>query len=304
MGGKRYVRKTQEMKPYEWMVKYTGQTAWVDRRGRLVWLALYAGLLGGGSYLTSLYFNNMFGMFVSWLIIVVLKTGLHVAHSKNPLKLWRMILRPHTSWISRGLIIVVLYSGFGAVQLAFSHWFPGTAAEVTLKVVTAILAIGVITYEGFAMNYVNGIPFWNSALLPLLFILWGILTGLALAMVFALAGGSIDVTVVVGGSLALLAIAVIFALVYLWSATYMGPTAKQSVRVLTRGCMAFITGGGVVLCGLAVPIAIFFYCYFAREIPTPWQAAVVVVCEIIGGLALTYALLKAGVHSPLVPAAL
>jgi sulfite dehydrogenase (quinone) subunit SoeC len=303
MGGKRYVREAQEMKPYEWMVKYTGQTAWVERRGRFVWLALYVGLLGGGSYLASLYFNNLLGMFVSWLIILVLKTGLHVAHSKNPMKLWRMILRPQTSWISRGLIMVILFIGFGALQLGFSYWLPGTAAEVTLKAITACLAIGIITYEGFAMNYVNGIPFWNSALLPVLFILWGVLTGLALVMVFALAGGSIDMTVVVGGSLVLLAIAVVFVLVYLWSATYMGPTAKQSVRVLTRGYMVFITGAGVVLCGLVIPLAIFLYSYSAGEIPTPWLAVVVVVCEIIGGLALTYALLKAGMHSPLVPIA-
>ena len=30
------------------------------------------------------------------------------------------------------------------------------------------------------MSYVNGIPFWNVAILPALFILWGILSGLAL----------------------------------------------------------------------------------------------------------------------------
>ncbi len=289
------------MKPYEWMVKYTGQTAWVERRGKYVWLALYAGLLGGGSYLTSLYFNNLLGMFVSWLIILFLKTGLHMAHAKNPLKLWRMILRPHTSWISRGLILVIGFIGFGAIQLAFSYWAPGTAPEITFKVITALFAIGIITYEGFAMNYVNGIPFWNSALLPVLFILWGILTGLALMMIFALPDHYTDASPVVEGSLVLLTIAVVFFGAYLWNASYMGPTAKHSVRVLTKGSMALITGIGVVLCGLAIPLVIFLYSYFAGRMPAPSLAIIAATSEIIGGLALTYALLKAGVHSPLFP---
>src|SRR4030042_6403869 len=242
------------MKPYEWMVKYTGQPAWVERRGKLVWLAFYVGLVGGGLYLCSLYFNNLWGMFISWLIIFVIKGGLHIAHAKNPLKLWRMILRPQSSWISRGLIVVVLFIGFGVIQLGFSYWLPGTVAEIVFKVLTGIMAFGILTYAGFTINYVNGIPFWNSALLPLLLMLWGILTGLSLIMIFSLAGGNIDITIVVVGGLILLVAAGIFICVYLWSATYMGPTAKQSVRALTQGYMAVISGIGVVLCGIIMPL--------------------------------------------------
>jgi sulfite dehydrogenase (quinone) subunit SoeC len=295
------MREAHQMKPYEWMVKYTGQTAWVERRGRFVWLALYVGLLGGGSYLASLYFNNFLGMVVSWLIILVLKTGLHMAHSRSPLKLWRMILRPQTSWISRGLILVILFICFGALQLGFSYWLPGTSGEIILKVITALLAVGIMTYEGFALNYVHGIPFWNSALLPILFILWGILTGLALVMLFGLAGDHVDMTAAVGGSIVLLVTALVFVMVYTWSATYMGPTARESVRVVTQGYMAVVTGVGVIACGLLIPLAVFLYSHFAGVTPPLPLMIMVVICEITGGLALTYALLKAGVHSPLVP---
>jgi len=291
------------MKSCEWMVKYTPQTQWVDQRGIFVWLAFYVGILGGGSYLASLYFNNLWGMFISWLIILVLKGGLHVAHSRRPVKLWRMILRPQTSWISRGLIFVILFIGFGAIQLGFSYWLPGTAGEIVFKVLTGITALGIITYGGFAMNYVNGIPFWNSALLPVLFMLWGILSGLAVVMATALGGGNIDIAAVAAGSRVLLIAAAILIAVYLWSATYMGPSAKESVRGLTRGYMALVLGIGVVLFGIIIPLVISLSSYFGGMIPPPSLAIVAIVCQVIGGLAFTYGVLKVGVYSPLVPTA-
>jgi formate-dependent nitrite reductase membrane component NrfD len=289
------------MKPYEWMVTYTPQTEWVERRGILIWLSLYAGILGGGSYLVSLYFNNLWGMFISWLIIAVLKSGFHVAHTERPLKLWRMILRPQTSWISRGLLITILLIVFGAIQLAFSYWLPGTAGEIVFKVLTGIMAFGIMIYAGFIMSYVNGIPFWNSALLPALFIVWGILSGLALVMAIGLGAARVDIGAVIAVSLVLLIVAIVLIVLYLWTATYEEPTAKQSVRELTRGYPAVVLGIGVVLCGIVIPLAISLSSYLSGNIPAP-LAIVGLACEIIGGMAFTYSVLKVGLYSPLIPA--
>lgn len=288
------------MKPDEWMVHYTPQTEWIERRGILIWLSLYAGILGGGSYLVSLYFHNLWGMFISWLIIAVLKSGLHIAHAERPLKLWRMILRPQTSWISRGLIITLLLIVFGAIQLAFSYWFPGTAGEMAFKVLTGIMAFGIILYVGFIMSYVNGIPFWNSALLPVLFIIWGILAGLALVMAIGLGVADIEAVMVV--DLGLLIAAIILIILYLWTAAYAEPTAKQSVKALIRGYPALVLGTGVILCGIIIPLAISLLSYLSGTIPAPSLVLVMLVCEIIGGLAFTYSVLKVGLYSPLMTA--
>ncbi len=289
------------MKPHEWMVKYTPQTAWVEKKGILIWLSFYAGILGGGSYLASLYFNNLWGMFISWLIIVVLKGGLHIAHAERPLKLWRMVLRPQTSWISRGLILTILFIGFGALQLALSYWLPGTGGEILFKMLTGIMAFGIITYGGFTMNYVNGIPFWNSAILPALFMLWGILSGLALVMAIGLGGGNIDIRAVAAGSRVSLITTLILTALYLWTAIYEGPTTRQSVRWLTQGYTALVSGIGVVLCGIIIPLTISLSSYFSGNIPALSLAIVSIICVIIGGLALTYCVLKVGVYGPLIP---
>jgi formate-dependent nitrite reductase membrane component NrfD len=289
------------MKPYEWMVKYTPQTVWIERKGLMIWLSMYFGILGGGAYLVSLYFNNLIGMFISWLIVLVIKSGLHVAHAEKPLKLWRMILRPQTSWISRGLILTVLFIGFGAVQLALSYWAPGTGGEIVFKVLAGIAAFGVMVYAGFLMSYVNGIPFWNAAILPALFILWGILSGLALIMAISSGVASVDIRVMLAGIFGLSIAAIILIGLYLWTMVYEGPTGKQSVRELSRGYVAFVSGIGVVLFGLIVPLVISLSSYLGGNILAPSLAILVFVCEIIGGLALTYSVLKVGVYSPLTP---
>lgn len=290
------------MKPDEWMVQYTPQTEWVERRGILIWLSLYAGILGGGSYLVSLSVHSLWGMFISWLIIAVIKNGFHIAHAERPLKLWRMILRPQTSWISRGLIITILLIVFGAMQLAFTYWLPGTAVEIVFKVLTGIMAFSIILYVGFVMSYVHGIPFWNSALLPVLFLVWGILGGLALVMAIGLDITGVDSGMVIIVELVSVIIAIILIFLYLWTATYGEQTAKQSVRELSRGFPAIVLGIGVFLCGIIIPLAILLSSYLSGNMPAPSLAILVLACEIIGGSSFTYSVLKVGLYSPLIRA--
>jgi sulfite dehydrogenase (quinone) subunit SoeC len=286
------------MKPYDWMVRYTPQTDWIEHKGILIWLSLYAGILGGGIYLVSLFFNDLRGMFIAWLIILVIKSGLHVLHAERPFKLWRMFLRPQTSWISRGLIFTVLFIIFGAIQLALSYWTSGTAGEMVFKVLAGIAAFGVIFYAGFTLGSVNGIPFWNSALLPALYIFWGIVSGMALVMVLGT-----DVytgKAVAGVNLGILVTGLILVILYLWTATYGEPTARESVRDITRGSLALVLWLGVFLLGMIIPLAISLVSFLGGNALGSPLAILMLICEIIGGLAFTYSVLKVGLYSPLI----
>ena len=173
------------------MVSYTRQREWIDRRGLFLWLAFYTGGLGGGLYLVSLFFNNLWGMFIGWLIVSIIKGGAHLIFLGRPIRAWRMVTRPQSSWISRGITFVLLFGLFGAIQMAFTYWAPGGAGEVIFKVLAGIMAFGVAIYTGFVLNSIKGVPFWNSSMLPILFILCGILGGFGLSVVIALNGGGI-----------------------------------------------------------------------------------------------------------------
>jgi formate-dependent nitrite reductase membrane component NrfD len=281
------------------MINYTRQTEWIDRRGIFLWIAFYAGGLGGGLYLVSLYFNSLWGMFLSWLIIAVVKGGAHLIYLGKPQRFWRIILRPNSSWLARGIIFVFAFVVFAAVQLGLSYWLPGTAVEIIFKVLAGAAALAVTVYTGFVLNTVKAVPFWNSTLLPLLFVLCGILGGFGLAVIIGLNGGNVDITAAETGSRWLLIINALLIFVYLWAAANRETTGKKSVIEQVRGNLALVFWIGIVVLGIVIPLAIAFSSYFVGGVSSP-LLVVGVACEVIGGLALRYCVLKAGAYKPLV----
>jgi len=288
------------MEAHEWMVRSTYQTEWIARRGILLWLAMYAGGLGGGLYLVSLYFNSFIGMLVSLLIVAVLKGGFHFAYLGRPLRFWRILFRPQTSWLTRGFIFVVGFVAFSAVQLMLSHWLPGTIWEIFLKALAGLMAAGVIVYTGFVLNSVKAVSFWNSPLLPLLFAMCGLLGGFGLTTVIALYGGNVDLHAAEAGSSGLLVINALLIAFYLWRAMQKDETGRKSVMDQMRGMAAPAFWIGVIGLGIVAPLAAALFGYLSGEV-IPAVLMTGVICEIIGGLSVRYCLLRTGLYKPLFP---
>ncbi len=288
------------MKLYEWMVKPTPQTEWIEKRGILLWLAFYVGGLGGGVYLVSLYFNSLVGIFISWLIVVILKGGFHILYLGHPFRFWRMFFRPQTSWITRGLIFVVAFIGLVFIQLLLAYFKPGTDLETLVKVLAVIMAIGMSIYTGFVINYVNGIQFWTSSIIPFLFVLCGVLGGFGIVLGIAHATGGINIVAVETGSAILMIVVAGLIAIYLTSARYLGPAGRESVKALIRGPIAPVFWVGVVLCGIIIPFIVSLTSLLGGE-PSVFVQIIAILCEIAGGLTLRYAILKGGLYSPLIP---
>ena len=281
------------------MQSYTRQTEWIDKRGLLLWIAFYTGGLGGGLYLVSLYFNSLIGMFIGWVIVAVIKGGAHVMFLGKPWRCWRMLFRPQSSWISRGIFFVLLFSLFGIIQIAIQYWAPGSAAVVVFKVLAGVMAFCVSIYTGFVLNSVKAVPFWNSTLLPILFILCGLLGGFGLSVAIALAGGDIKLETAELGSRWLLIVNALLIILYLWRASQRETTGKMSVVQHIRGELAPFFWIGIVILGIVIPLIIALTGLFAHGLPS-WILLTGVGCEITGGLALRYCVLKAGAYKPLV----
>ncbi len=290
------------MKPYEWMVEYTPQTNWIEGHGLFIWLAEVFGALGGGLYLISLFVNSTRGMLIGWLMVVVIKGGLHMAHLGRPSRFWRLFLKAGTSWLARGLVFVALFAFFGALQLISSHWLAGSGWEILFKILAGILAVLVAAYSGFVMNYVNGIPLWNSAMLPLLFLVFGLLGGSALLMLIGLFGRDPDLFAGLGFTPLLLSASALLTALFLWSATYMGPAARRSVMDLIRGRLALTLWVGVVLCGVVIPVGVIMFMYVAGYVPVS-LLVVTAAGILVGVFSFNYCLLKAGLYRPLTPVA-
>jgi len=290
-----------QMKPYEFMVKYTQQKDWIDGRGNFIAFAFFLGGISGGLYLAAAYFDSLLGMFVAWLLALCMGVS-YMVHLSHPMRFWRMFMKPQTSWIARGFIFIMLFIGFTTIQLILSQWVPeATGAITALTVLAGIFAFAQSIYTGFAVSYVSAIKIWNSAIVPVLFVTCGITGGLAILLAITMAGDHAQLIALENVTrVVLIALAIIIG-VYLWNTTYSSAAAKAAINRLVGGSLAPLFWIGVFLFGIAIPIIISITTYFVGE-ASSGLLITAVVSEIIGGLALRFAILKAGVYTPLLPA--
>jgi formate-dependent nitrite reductase membrane component NrfD len=288
-------------KPYEFMVKYQQQKDWIDGRGNFIAFAFFLGGISGGLYLASAYFDNLVGMFVAWLLSMAMGVS-YMIHLSHPMRFWRMFMKPKTSWIARGFIFIMLFIGFTTIQLILSQWVPQAAGAITtFKVIAGIFAFAQSIYTGFAVSYVNAIKVWNSAIVPVLFVTCGITGGLAILLAVMMGQNGTQIASLENIiRVVLIALAVIIG-VYLWNTTYSSTAAKEAVHRLVGGSLAPLFWIGVFLFGIVIPIAISVTTYFTGN-AADGLLITAVVSEIIGGLALRFSILKAGMYTPLLPA--
>jgi len=288
------------MKPYEWMTTYTPQKEWIEKKGIFMPLAFYFGALGCGLYLVSLYFDILPGMFIGWLIVAVLKGGAHLIDLGKPLRAWRMILKPQTSWISRGMIFVLLFLGLAPVQLCLSYFLPGTIWEILFKILGGATAFAASVYPGFTLNFINAISLWNSAMLPMLFLVIGALGGTALLAIVQLFGGDIDVNRVQALSAILIVITFMLIGVFTMSVSYRGPSGKHVVKQMLKGEASIVFWVGILIIGIVLP----FVGALIEYTGSPYSKLALLLSalgEIICGISLAYVILKNGIFAPLIP---
>ncbi len=290
------------------MTKSTPQVEWIRRKGILLWLAFFLIELGAGLYFISIFFNNHWGMFIGWLICLILGGGFHLLFLGKPLRFYRIFLSTtslRTSWITRGLYFISIFAAIGAVHLALIFWAPDLNL-LPLQVIIGIVCFLVVIYGGFAMNYVSAIPLWNTGLLPALYCAAGFWGGAELLLGIMLATG-VGIENVETWS-RVLSIGFVFILVvYLWSvrySRYSAATGEESIRRFFKGDLAPLFYLGVVAIGLAVPIVVMSYSYSMGVVSTPSALFILGIAGgLIGDLSMRYCILRGGMYAPLVPAA-
>ncbi len=287
---------------YDWMVKYTPQKEWIERRGILLWLAFFFIELGAGVFFVASFFDSQFVMLIGWLICAILGGGLHLLFLGKPLRFWRIIFSSgwKTSWISRGLIFVILFLMLGLVHLILSRWANPLTA---LIVITDIFAFCAIIYGGFAMNYVNGIPLWNTALLPVLYVISGLWGGAELTLGIALTRSDISVGIALEEWIRILLIGFLILIpVYLMSVRYTSLTGLASVKYMVLGKWAPLFWILVVAMGMIMPLITVITSFLLGLENTPEALLYVAILSgLIGDLATRYLILRCGLYNPLIP---
>ncbi len=226
----------------------------------------------------------------------------------RPLGFLRAGRRPLSSWISRGVIILTGFLVVSAVHAALAIWpvdGPGAAASLGLSFVGGLLALLTAVYTGLLLGAVRPIPFWSTPILPLLFLVSSLSTGI-MAVDVVLTGSRAAVVSPVGeilgtlrmADLVLLALEALVIVLYL-SLAHATVAARASTALLTVGPLAPHFWGGVVLAGILAP---FFFQLVELTSPVPaepWWTMVSSGLGLLGGLCLRHVVVAGGVKSPL-----
>jgi formate-dependent nitrite reductase membrane component NrfD len=314
----------QWMVTHEWMVKPMAQTEWIEGKGLLVWLAEVFSALGTGLYLVSLFFGlkeefaltafwaGLFG----WIMIAIFKLPLHFLYLGKPWRFYKSF-PPFsnawkTSWFARGIVFTMIFLGFGAVQLVLQALvgynvvaFKSGAmdANYVFMVLAGIFGVLTAVYCGFAMSYCKSVPFWNTGLLPIVFLFMGVADGLALVMAVGLVAGQDVVGTAESATRIMLILNSLLIVAYLVNANYQSETAELSVRRLITGHVAWVFWLGIVILGILVPFVISVASYFTGKEAATGLLVFAIICHTIGAFSLKYGVLKVGIYRPLLPKA-
>lgn len=301
-------------------------------------LYLFLGGMGAGAFVVAalLYFldrqsNRKTICIASWAATACLVAGLLLLLSEltNPLRgmlLWQSFSNG-TSWMTFGAWVVfaaVIVFGLMAV-LSTEQWvkpvskkwkgYPKARNRMrsVLAVVGIALGLWVAVYTGILLMSVPGVPLWNTLLLPCLFTVSALDTGAALVEIVAVAPKRavlsnkthrlLEASVMVLVVLEVVVLAAFLATMQgsdLTTAT--GATAAASARLLAQGMLAPFFWLLVGACGLALPLAMAIAGMVLRKRRKSGRTAMLVGAAgaLVGGCALRFLVLMAGLHADVV----
>jgi formate-dependent nitrite reductase membrane component NrfD len=281
---------------------FSGDTLRVGYRFQRYWdnsmaYAFFFAEAGGGLFFVSLLLDSLPGMIVGLLLVSTGKPYFHLAHMGVPGKSWRALLRPDRSWISRGLLGLVMMIGAGVlyvIALLFGERLgiaPDSGLLWLLKLSAAAFALVVMSYQGFAMSHSSAIAIWNSAIMPMASLLYSITIGVAVAVVImpdAQASGLAHSQLLLFVGLAVL------HLMFLHAGWHGSPGAKTSVELLLQTLYAKWYWGLVVAVGIVAPALLLW------ALPAKLLVEIVAAVAALAGF-LTWRILifKIGVYEPI-----
>jgi formate-dependent nitrite reductase membrane component NrfD len=295
----------------------------------IAWYFLLTGLSAGSfvisafAYLLGRKDLKPLGLIGAYLapILLIGAPILLIIDAGKPLRFWYLLvtLNP-TSPISWGSWLLTIYPIFSLIYL----WHIRKGNEKMIKVlgITGIpLAISVHGYTGFALALAKLTPLWNNAIMPILFLISAMVSGIGMVMLVAviLNKMSIPISRLAGVGAAEMAAAsdsqplhemlnkagkflagfivfdlfLIFSEVLVWLTE--SPEAHELAMNVLTGSFSFLFLGVEVILGAIIPLFLLLYPKTSRTVGGQALASALVV---VGVVAMRYIVIIGGQGVP------
>jgi formate-dependent nitrite reductase membrane component NrfD len=275
--------------------------------------------VGGGIFLLSrlLDLEMRLGLWlglplVDLLSFAVIAVGglILVADLGRPLRFIRAVMKPGTSWISRGAIADFIFLVTGGILVLPDltigaarplAWLPWDAAGSTtggraIEALAVLSAAVVIYYAGQVLADFTAIPYWRSPAIPIQFVL----SSLAISMTVIMVMEALSREPIGAGQLWLLVAFLAGLLVTIaWHlrTDIHAPGKVESVEALLRGRLRIPFLAGVVGAGTALPIALALIGLVSPRARGA-MGALSLLCTLPAGFWLRLATLRVGFFPP------
>ena len=281
------------VKPYEWMINPTRQQQWIDKQGIFLWLAFFFSEIGAGLYFVSIFYEYKVGLVLGWLITLVLGGLIHMAYLGNPLRAWRMIMKPNTSELSRGIWIIGVFAIMGFLQMVTSGGF-----NIVFNVIMGILCLLIIAHGFTTMNVIRALPAWSSNMVLPFSIISGVWVGQQILQLMFVFTGQAELVSGMEPWAEIFYFAYFLCLVlYVWGTWHADEIGAASIKMMVNDELKKVTLIGIV--GLAVVLPLIFTLIMWGGNTNGFLIFLRLACVFAGDLAVRYVVMKSAVYKPL-----
>lgn len=217
---------------------------------------------------------------------------------------WRQVylLSNPTSMITWGVIILsafipvaFLYAlGLNEITVVGRYIKPYVRK---LEYIGSFLAVATAGYTGVLIAVVNGVPFWNTPVMPVLFMASAMSTGLAVAMIGA---AIIDVATIrtlsnfALGHVIFLAVECLVLMLLIFMSLTKSVEAAHSANMLIAGALSPYFWALVVMIGILVPFVLSIAEYLQYGEMPKYLVVGADLCVLIGGMSLRALIIFSG----------
>ena len=218
----------------------------------------------------------------AWILLAIYPASLLLAWASTPVELRRRV----------GAVVETRAPAVSRVTVRLERWIDERRAGIGTA--NVVLGVGLGIYTGLLLGTMAARPMWNSAILGPLFLVSGLSTGAAFALLTRVDDGERRVL----GRLDMALIAVELALLAVWmmGLATAGAAGQEALASILGGPYTAAFWTLVVALGLVTPL-VAEGLEWRHGIPTGRLAAVLVL---VGGFALRWILVYAGQHAELV----
>ena len=166
-----------------------------------------------------------------------------------------------------------------------------------LEVIGSILAVATAGYTGVLIAVVNGVPFWNTPVMPVLFMASAMSTGLAVAMIGA---AIIDISTIrtlsnfALGHVIFLAVEAVVLMLFVFMSLTRSVEAAASANILISGVLSPYFWALVVMVGILVPFVLSIVEYLEYGEMPKYLVVGADLCVLVGGMSLRALIIFSG----------